>query len=278
MVATVMIASAAAPATGQEPGEATDGYGDVEPGSAHEANISDLADEGVFEGTECEDGFCPSAPIQRWTMAVWLVRIIDGGDVSGPSRFADVPSDVWWAGYVERLAELDITSGCATGPARFCPTQTVTRAQMASFLVQAFDLPGGPRADFEDVAEGSTHAANIDALAASGVTGGCGERRYCPNRATTRAQMATFLNRARRLEGAIDLTGVTPVLAVRVNDPRPTVGDNVAIVATVTDAEGAPLAGAKLDFIIDGERRGIAYAKDNGQATITRNRPVGPVN
>ncbi len=200
VMATVLIAAVAAPAAAQQPPEAAGGYGDVQPGSTHEADISELADAGVFEGTECEDGFCPSAPIPRWTMAVWLVRIVDGGDVSGPSRFADVPSDAWWAGYVERLAELDITGGCATEPARFCPTQTVTRAQMATFLVQAFDLPAAPRADFEDVAEGSTHAAHIDALAASGVTAGCGERRYCPAQNTTRAQMATFLNAARSLE------------------------------------------------------------------------------
>ena len=54
--------------------------------------------------------------------------------------------------------------------------------------------------------------------------------------------------------------------------------DNDGIVATVTDAEGAPLAGAKLDFIIDGESRGTAYARPNGQATITYNRPIGPSN
>ena len=221
VMATVMIASTAAPAAAQEPAEATDGYSDVEPGSTHEANISDLADEGVFEGTQCDEGFCPSAPIQRWTMAVWLVRILDGGDVSGPSRFVDVPRDVWWSGYVERLAELDITGGCATEPARFCPTQPVTRAQMATFLVQAFDLPEAPRADFEDVAEGSTHAADIDALAASGVTAGCGERRYCPRRPTTRAEMATFLNAARSLE---DTQGPQPVVV-------PTDGSAVTIPA-----------------------------------------------
>ena len=92
---------------------------------------------------------------------------------------------------------------------------------MASFLVRAFDLAEAPRADFEDVAEGSTHAADIDALAASGVTAGCGERRYCPRRDTTRAQMATFLNRARNLEAA---QGPPPVVV-------PTDGSAVTIPA-----------------------------------------------
>ena len=45
---------------------------------------------------------------------------------------------------------------------------------------------------------GDTHEANIDALAAAGVTKGCktDPLRYCPDQAVTRAQMATFLVRA----------------------------------------------------------------------------------
>ena len=71
-------------------------------------------------------------------MAVWLVRVLDGTDpVLSDTRFADVDSDEWWAPYVERLAELGVTAGCATGPARYCPHDSVTRAQMATFLTRA---------------------------------------------------------------------------------------------------------------------------------------------
>lgn len=38
-----------------------------------------------------------------------------GGPVSGElSRFADVDGSLWWAPYVERLADLGVTGGCAT--------------------------------------------------------------------------------------------------------------------------------------------------------------------
>ena len=179
--------------------DASGGFSDVE-GSTHEMAVGALAADGVFDGTECGPArFCPTDAVQRWVMAVWLVRILDGADPVGvgSSRFADVDESEWWAPYVERLADLGVTDGCATEPARFCPTETVTRARMASFLVRALDLPGAPSAGFADV-EGGVHAANIDALAASGVTSGCrtGPLRYCPSRATTRAQMATFLTRA----------------------------------------------------------------------------------
>ena len=37
--------------------------------------------------------------------------------------------------------------------------------------------------------------SHIEDLALSGVTGGCGQARYCPRDAVTRAQMAVFLGR-----------------------------------------------------------------------------------
>ena len=182
---------------------AAGGFSDVGEGSVHASAVEALTAEGVFEGTECGEGlFCPGEPILRWEMAVWLVRVLDDGaepEAVGSSRFSDVDAGVWWAPYVERFAELGVTRGCATGPLRYCPQEAVTRAQMASFLVRAFELGVGPPAGFGDVGPGETHAANIDALAASGVTQGCTETMFCPSRDTTRAQMATFIHRARNL-------------------------------------------------------------------------------
>ena len=59
----------------------TDGFDDVPEGAFFSDPVSELAEEGVFEGTECdEDGsrFCPDDPIDRKTMAVWTVRVLDG--------------------------------------------------------------------------------------------------------------------------------------------------------------------------------------------------------
>ena len=197
VVVVVLVGSVLGPTTGVD---ASGGFSDVE-GTTHEEAIRALAEEGVFEGTECRPGeFCPTDPVERWVVAVWLVRILDGGDPPPveTTRFADVDASQWWAPYVERLADLGVTTGCATQPARFCPYETTNRARMASFLVRAFQLPSAPPAGFADV-EGGAHAANIDALAASGITSGCRTQplRYCPKRDTTRAQIATFLTRAR---------------------------------------------------------------------------------
>ena len=178
------------------------GFTDVTSSShrSHKANIEALAEMGLLEGTECgEQHFCPGEPADRWTVAVWIVRALDGDNPPPPvaqSRFADVDDDEWWMPYVERLADLRITFGCKANPLSFCPDETVTRARMASFLVRAFDLAAAPSAGFADT-EGSTHESSIDALFAAGITVGCKQDplHYCPNDPVSRAQMATLLRR-----------------------------------------------------------------------------------
>ena len=131
-------------------------------------------------------------------MAVWLVRAIGHKPLTtDTSRFSDVADDEWWLPYAERLARLKVTEGCKTEPLRYCPSSSVTRAQMATFFVRAFDLEPAPRSGFVDV-QGGPHAVNIDALAAAGITSGCKTNplSYCPDEPVTRAQMATFLRRA----------------------------------------------------------------------------------
>jgi hypothetical protein len=48
---------------------------------------------------------------------------------------------------------------------------------------------------FSDVPTSHSFHADIEAIAAAGVTGGCAANRYCPEATVTRGQMAAFLNR-----------------------------------------------------------------------------------
>jgi hypothetical protein len=62
-------------------------------------------------------------------------------------------------------------------------------------------LPGGTFTDDN----GSVHEANIEAIAAEGITKGCNppaNDQYCPNQAVTRGEMAAFLERALSLPDA----------------------------------------------------------------------------
>lgn len=162
--------------------------------------LNDLYHREVLDGTECARmATCPTEPLKRWEMAVWLVRSIDQRAPAAvdATRFADVDADQWWAPYVERLAALEVTDGCRREPLSYCPDRDVTRAEMATFLTRAFDLePAGP-AGFTDTAD-DTHSAGIDALAAANITDGCRRQplSYCPNDKVKRAEMALFLYRA----------------------------------------------------------------------------------
>ena len=115
---------------------------------------------------------------------------------------------MWQEPYIEALAASGVTRGC-NPPAndRFCPDATVTRGQVASFLVRALNLPAAAEPDqFTDDDE-SPHAGDIDALVAAGVTKGCDppdNTQFCPDRPVTRGEMAAFLVRAFGYESPAD--------------------------------------------------------------------------
>lgn len=172
----------------------SDSYSDVAPGAHYWLPVKALFAGGVFEGTMCGEGFCPGEPLDRKTMAVWAVRMADRADPEPKgTRFADVDPDSFYTPFIERLAELGITVGC--GGARFCPDRTVTRAQAAVMLSRMYRLPDGPDPGFSDVPHDAWYHQEVANLVHAQITVGCGSTRFCPERATTRAHMATFLYR-----------------------------------------------------------------------------------
>ncbi len=142
--------------------------------------------------------------------------VANGEDRSGPNEpfvseaaiilpFSDITGSTFQADIVW-LSELGITTGC--GFRIYCPDAPVTRAQMASFLARALELPATP-IDFFDDDDGTTHETNINRLAAAGITLGCGPSIYCPNANVTRAEMASFLVRALGLTAGGDIDAFT---------------------------------------------------------------------
>jgi hypothetical protein len=115
--------------------------------------------------------------------------------------FADVPSAYWSWGFIERLYNAGITAGCGTNPLIYCPNNTVTRAEMALFLLRGEHGSGyvppavGDSTGFTDVVPTYWAATWIKQLYAEGITAGCGPGIYCPDSTVTRAQMAVFLLR-----------------------------------------------------------------------------------
>ncbi len=180
------------------PAGASQGFWDIGRARFHTPAVSILDHIGIIDGTECDEGrFCPDGFMNRWVMAVWIYRALglDEPEEEESGTFSDVGAS-WWSGHVNRLTESGITVGCDEGSTMYCPYRVVTRGQMASFLVRAFEIPSADSSVFTDTG-GDVHAENIEALAAHGITGGCATDpdRYCPNAPVTRGQMATMLAR-----------------------------------------------------------------------------------
>jgi hypothetical protein len=157
---------------------------------------------GVTAG--CGNGnYCPSNPVTRAQMAVFLLVSKEGASYSPPPAtgtiFADVPITYVFAKWIEELYNRGVTAGCAVDPLRYCPTNTVTRAQMAPFLLvtklgTAY-VPPSPVGLFGDVPISSGFAKWIEDLYNRGITAGCSSNPllYCPTNPNTRGQMAVFL-------------------------------------------------------------------------------------
>jgi hypothetical protein len=117
--------------------------------------------------------------------------------------FTDVPLTYWANTFIERLYHAGITGGCATNPIQYCPEASVTRAQMAVFLLRvihssSYTPPSvGAATGFGDVPPDYWAASWIKQLAAEGITSGCGNGNYCPEDPVTRSQMAVFLLRSK---------------------------------------------------------------------------------
>jgi hypothetical protein len=102
--------------------------------------IEQLAAEGVTGG--CGGGrYCPSPPVTRAQMAVFLLKTSEGESFTpSPATgiFEDVPAGSFAADFIEDLHSRGITGGCSTSPLLYCPGSAVLRQQMATFLVRTF--------------------------------------------------------------------------------------------------------------------------------------------
>ncbi len=158
--------------------------------STFKTDIEWVYAEGITVGCSAER-YCPNDPVTREQMAIFLDRALD----LPPTATDYFSDDTGRSGEaaINRLRAANITTGCAVG--LYCPTELVSRGQMASFLARAFALPP-TTTDFFTDDTGTTHEANINRVAEAGITSGCSPTTYCPTASVTRGQMAAFLRRA----------------------------------------------------------------------------------
>jgi fibronectin type 3 domain-containing protein len=106
--------------------------------------IEQLFLDGITSG--CGGGnYCPDDEVTRAQMAVFLLRAKYGANLLPPPAtgvFLDVNPGDFAANFIEQLAAEGITGGCGGG--NYCPNDSITRAQMAVFLVRAFNIGREP--------------------------------------------------------------------------------------------------------------------------------------
>ncbi|HEY1252033.1 MAG TPA: S-layer homology domain-containing protein [Thermoanaerobaculia bacterium] len=175
-------------------------FADVLPSSPFYESIDTINRNGITGG--CGNGdYCPTEGVSRAQMAVFILKSKYGSAYRPPPAtgtvYVDVPRNAFAAAWIEELGHEGITSGCGGG--KYCPDMTVTRAQMAVFLLRAKHgsayVPPPPAGIFGDLDIDDPFTPWIEELAAEAVTAGCGDGNYCPNAPNTREQMAVFLVR-----------------------------------------------------------------------------------
>ena len=176
-------------------------FTDVPKTSAYYRFVETLLHRGVTAGCQATS-YCPADVVTREQLAAFVLLARDGSEYRAPDCgatpvFGDVPVGSPSCRWVEELARRGVVSGCGGG--NFCPSGSVTREQMAVFVLRTLDGALVPPACvqptlFGDVPETSSFCPWVEELARRGVVSGCGGGNFCPSGSVTREQMAVFLS------------------------------------------------------------------------------------
>lgn len=152
-------------------------------------------DQGITSGTS-RYTFSPDAPCTRAQVVTFLWRAAGCPQpVSKVNPFTDVRADDYFYTAVLWAVENGITNG--TSAKTFSPDATVTRAQVVTFLWRANGQPAAGNSGFADVSADKYYATAVAWAVFQRITTGTGFGVFSPDAACTRAQIVTFLYRAR---------------------------------------------------------------------------------
>lgn len=176
----------------------TDGFTDISSDKYYFDAINWAVGSGITLGTT-ESTFSPNDVCTRAQIVTFLWRAA-GRPVynDGVLQFVDVPQSAYYYNAVKWAERNNITEG--TDSTHFSPNATCTRAQIVTFLMRAKRFTGdAPDVDFVDVTVGSYYYKAVCWATKYGVTLGTDATHFSPNAGCTRAQVVTFLYRAKDL-------------------------------------------------------------------------------
>ncbi|WP_047984677.1 S-layer homology domain-containing protein [Ornithinibacillus californiensis] len=245
-------------------------FTDVKSGDSHYEGIQFLAEKGI-KGY-ADGSFGVSKELTRPHAAIMFVNALglerpNASEVG--SYFTDVSADDLYADYIAAVAEAGVFKGSNR---KYLPNEPLSRQQMASTLVNAFDLDTikvekEVKINLDNVAE--THKANVQILANLGITNQLDDFR--PGEAVTRGQFATFLYKANLAVSPIEVNSVSAITTLVDDSAEETLAFAINGDSKAADLAAVERAGYKVEFQATSD---IFAAKDaSGQPTtaITSN-------
>ena len=154
-------------------------------------------EQGITKGTG-EKRFSPGDDCTRAQVVTFLWRAAGEPEPAGSKNpFRDVKEDAYYCKAVLWAVEQEITKG--TSANTFSPDDTCTRAQIVTFLYRANGSPALSEETnpFRDVPAGQYYTDPVLWAVQTGVTKGKSPETFAPTATCTRAEVVTFLYRAK---------------------------------------------------------------------------------
>lgn len=172
-------------------------FSDVKQDSYYFHPLLWAVDNSITSGTS-DNCFSPGKACSRAEIMTFLWRASGSPAPKNPTnRFTDVPAGKWYETPVLWAVENGITAG--TSETTFSPNGQCTRAQVVTFLWQVNGRPASTQADcpFTDVKPDAYYYHAVLWAVENGITVGTSETTFSPKKSCTRAQIVTFLYKAK---------------------------------------------------------------------------------
>ncbi|QKS72616.1 S-layer homology domain-containing protein [Paenalkalicoccus suaedae] len=196
-------------------------FSDMKQGDFGHSEVTALVEKSIIGGMP-NGTFAPRANVSRADTAIMFTRALGLTRTSSNNPFRDTDRAAYY--FNDAMAAVD--AGIFTGDAlqRFNPRDTLTREQMASVIVRAYNLqPTSTQVSLNDL--NAVHQAHIDdvrTLAQNGITAGRANGNYDPKAPVTRVEFAIFLDRTIKQNPDVGAPTPTPEQPGTPEQPAPT--------------------------------------------------------
>lgn len=170
---------------------------------------------------------CPSAG-GNWTTNLSSCAVATATAISSATgTFTDVPNNSFAFQSIEALYQAGVVTGCSTNPMKYCPDADLKRSEITVILLKAkngssFNPATATGTVFTDVPSSYWAAAWIEKLAADGITAGCGDGKFCPEKSVTRAEAAVFFSKTFNINYTVTATATSTSRATATATTRAT--------------------------------------------------------